>query len=127
LFDDLAPFLGPEYEHLLSDEFLKIKSPMLPCADYTIHYDVDQGSHTQIQYPLFMQGSVTELLDSMLSTPKECSADMSNYQTDLATKVLSPNLTFVITQDSACDSAMDEEIGSDVDSKALMAQVRRLI
>jgi len=125
LFDDLAPFLGPEYEHLLSDGSPKIKFPMLPRADNAICYDVDPGSHTQFQYPLFEEDSVTELLDAMVS-PEECSAGMSNYQTDSATKVVSPHQTLMINPGSDWNSLMDKEIGSDVDSEALMAQVRRL-
>jgi len=125
LFDDLEPFLGPEYEHLLSDEFSEIRAVILPHADYGVCYDFDQGSHTQFQYPpLFEQDSVTELLDAMLCTPEECSADMSNYQMDSTTQVVTSDETLMINRGSDRNLILDKEIGSDVDS---MTQVRRLV
>ncbi|XP_020254196.1 NAC domain-containing protein 91-like [Asparagus officinalis] len=110
LFDDLAQFLGPEYEHLFSDDLPQINSLTLISSDYGINSADDQ---TQAQYQTSEQDSVSALLDAMLSTPEEYSADVADCRGE--TEAVSDGQISMINDTDSCMSSY-------VDSEALRTQ-----
>lgn len=123
----MQEFLGPEYEHIFSDDFPQSNLEVPSSAGHEISYYADQGSHLQIQHPMFKQDLLTEYLGAMVSTPEERSTDTSNYQTNSPTNAVPLGEAPMISQSSDFISVADKNIGGLVDSETPEAQVRTLV